>query len=273
MEGFLKTISGIKKEQIQAAVRSIPLTALRGEAESMKPPVSFKDAMAKSTSTDPGIIAEIKKASPSKGDIRPDIDPAAYAKAYTKGKARAISVLTETEFFKGSLEDLKLACANTDLPVLRKDFIFTEYQIYEAKRAGASAVLLITTMLSATHQAELTALTRELAMEPLVEINSEWEFEQAYQTQARVVGINNRNLSTLKTDPTVAKRVAKIFPEEIIAVEASGISSRAGIEEGLDTGIYNFLVGESIVRAKDPAAFIRELCGKTIEDQPRGDDR
>jgi len=273
MEGFLKTISDIKTKQIEAAARTIPLAALRREAEGMPKAVSFKTAMAESSKEDPGIIAEIKKASPSKGDIRPDIDPAAYAKAYTRGKARAISVLTETKFFKGSLEDLKLACANTDLPVLRKDFIFTEYQIYEARRAGASAVLLITTMLSAVQQGELTALTRELGMEPLVEINSEWEFEQAYKTSARVVGINNRNLSTLKTDPTVAKRVAKIFPDEIIAVEASGISSRAGIEAGLKTGIYNFLVGESIVRAKAPAAFIRELCAKEAEGSSPGEGR
>jgi indole-3-glycerol phosphate synthase/indole-3-glycerol phosphate synthase/phosphoribosylanthranilate isomerase len=266
MQGFLKTIFEIKTEQIKAAIRAIPLADLRREAEAMPAPASFKAAMAHSTKADPGIIAEIKKASPSKGDIRPDIDPATYAQAYTKGKARAISVLTETEFFKGSLTDLDAACANTDLPVLRKDFIFTEYQIYEACRTGASAVLLITTMLSAAQQAELTALTRELAMEPLVEINSEWEFEQAYKSFAQVVAINNRNLSTLKTDPFVAKQVVKIFPEDIIPVEASGISSRAGIEAGLDTGIHNFLVGESIVRAEDPAAFIRKLCAKEAEE-------
>lgn len=266
MEGFLKTVVDLKKEQIRAASAALPMPTLRREAEQMPAPPSFETTMAESTRTDPGIIAEIKKASPSRGDIRPDIDPAAYAAAYTEGGARAISVLTESEFFKGSLEDLKIACANTTLPVLRKDFIFTEYQIYEAKRAGASAVLLITTMLSPDQQAGFTALTRELSMDPLVEINSEWEFEQAYKTGARVVGINNRNLSTLKTDPGVAKRVAKIFPREIIAVEASGISSRAGIEAGLDTGIYNFLVGESIVRAEDPAAFICELCGKPREE-------
>jgi len=108
-------------------------------------------------------------------------------------------------------------------------------------------------------------MTRELGMEPLVEINSEWEFEQAYTAGARVVGINNRNLTSLKTDPTVAKRVAKIFPDDIIAVEASGISGRFGIEAGLETGIFNFLVGESIVRADDPGAFIQTLCGKEKE--------
>ncbi|MCG8687894.1 MAG: indole-3-glycerol phosphate synthase TrpC [Desulfobacterales bacterium] len=262
MEGFLKAVVEVKKEEINRSRSAIPLEAIRHDAEHTKIPASFADAMAASTAQNPGIIAEVKKASPSKGDIRPDLDPAAYAEAYTKGGARAISVLTESRYFKGALSDLEIVCRNTDLPVLRKDFIFTEYQIYEAKKAGASTTLLITTLLSGAQQSELTHLTRELGMEPLVEINSEWEFEQAYQSGARVVGINNRNLTTLETDPTVAKRVAKIFPEDIIAVEASGISGRPGIEAGIENQIYNFLVGESIVRAKDPAEFINGLCGK-----------
>lgn len=261
MKGFLKTVVEAKKEDIARARASISLSAVRQDAEHMPVPVKFETAMAQSNRRDPGIIAEVKKASPSKGDIRPDLDVAAYAQTYARGGARAISVLTETRFFKGSLEDLETVCEHTDLPVLRKDFIFTEYQVYEAKRAGASALLLITTMLSPSHQAELTAMTRELGMEPLVEINSEWEFEQAYTAGARVVGINNRNLSTLETDPTVARRVAKIFPGDVVPVEASGISGREGIEAGIDTGIFNFLVGESIVRAEDPESFIRTLRG------------
>jgi len=265
MQGFLKTVTDVKKEEIGRCKAALSLNVLRREAESTKLPPDFSKAMAAGSPENPGIIAEVKKASPSKGDIRSDLDVAAYAQAYTKGGARAISVLTESNFFKGSLADLETVCQHTDLPVLRKDFIFTDYQIYEAKRAGASALLLITTMLSLTQQAEYTAMTRELGMEPLVEINSEWEFEQAYTAGARVIGINNRNLSTLKTDPEVARRVAKIFPEDIIAVEASGISGRSGIEAGLDTGIFNFLVGESIVRADDPAAFIQMLCGKDQE--------
>ena len=265
MQGFLKAVTDVKKEEIGRARSDIPLTAVRHDAENTPAPADFSAAMARSTAMDPGIIAEVKKASPSKGDIRADLDVEAYARAYTQGGARAISVLTESRYFKGSLNDLVTVCNNTDLPVLRKDFIFTEYQIYEAKKAGASAPLLITTLLSPAQQAELTHLTRELGMEPLVEINSEWEFEQAYTAGARVVGINNRDLSTLKTDPTVAKRVAKIFPEEIIAVEASGISGRAGIEAGLENSIFNFLVGESIVRAEDPESFILTLCGKETD--------
>lgn len=265
MEGFLKQVVEAKKEEIAKHRSAIPLNTLRREAENTPVSADFSAAMAQSTIEDPGIIAEIKKASPSKGDIRPDLTVAELVEAYTQGGARAISVLTEAKYFKGSLGDLETACQTTDLPVLRKDFIFTDYQIYEAKKAGASAVLLITTMLSLGQQEELTCLTRELGMEPLVEINSEWEFAQAHRAMAKIVGINNRNLTTLKTDPTVAKRVAKIFPQEIIPVEASGISCRADIEKGLDENIVNFLVGESIVRAKDTQAFIQTLRGKQAD--------
>jgi len=265
MKGFLNVIVDVKKEEIRRANSRIPLTAIRRDAEHAPVPASFADAMAASTRGAVGIIAEVKKASPSKGDIRTDLDVPAYAGAYTKGGARAISVLTESRYFKGTLSDLELACRNTDLPVLRKDFIFSEYQIYEAKKAGASAVLLITTLLGPAQHTELTCLTRELGMEPLVEINSEFEFEQAYQAQARVVGINNRNLATLEVDTSVAKRVARIFPDDIIPVEASGISGRPGIEAGIENHIFNFLVGESIVRSKDPARFIKTLTGTKEE--------
>jgi indole-3-glycerol phosphate synthase len=260
IEGFLKEMVAVKKEEIQRHKSKIPLKSVRREAEQRQAPPSFLSAMAESNTDDVGIIAEIKKASPSKGDIRVDLDVEAYVKKYTKAGARAISVLTESVYFKGSLDDLKIACNTSDLPILRKDFIIDDYQIFEAKKAGAASVLLITTLLSPKQQTDYTSLIRDLEMEPLVEINSEWEFEQAYTSGARVVGINNRNLQTLETDPTIAKRVAKIFPSEIIPVEASGISGRDDIEKGLHENIFNFLVGESIVRAKDTKAFIQSLC-------------
>lgn len=262
VSGFLKTILEIKAEEVAAAKRHQPLASLRREAEETPARADFRAAMAAGTREDVGIIAEIKKASPSKGDIRPDLDPAAYAESYQEAGARAISVLTESRYFKGSLADLEIACRHSDLPILRKDFITSTYQIFEAKKAGASAVLLITTMLSRDQQADYTSLIRELGMEPLVEINSEWEFEQAYATAASVVGINNRNLSTLEVDPDAATRIADILPDEIVAVEASGISCREDMAGGLDAGIFNFLVGESIVRADDTQAFIRLLRGE-----------
>ena len=262
VEGFLKVIRDVKREEIERHRSAIPLKAVRHDAEQQKAPASFLSAMARGSMDQVGIIAEIKKASPSKGDIRQNLDVAAYVEKYTDAGASAISVLTESRYFKGSLKDLETACNATDLPVLRKDFIINDYQIFEAKKAGASAVLLITTLLSPKQQEDYTCLIRDLGMEALVEINSEWEFEQAYTSGGKVVGINNRNLQTLKTDPTIAKRVAKIFPEDIIPVEASGISSRQDIEKGLDENIYNFLVGESIVRAEDTKAFIQTLCQK-----------
>jgi len=260
IEGFLKKMVEIKLEEIKRHRSAIPLKTIRREAEQTKRPASFLSAMAESSREHVGIIAEIKKASPSRGEIRLDLDVESYVQKYTAGGARAISVLTEPVYFKGSLTDLELACKTTDLPVLRKDFIINDYQIFEAKKAGAASILLITTLLSPKQQADYVSLVRDLGMEPLVEINSEWEFEQAYTSGGRVVGINNRNLQTLETDPTIAKRVAKIFPDDVIAVEASGISSRTDIERGLDENIFNFLVGESIVRAEDTKGFIQELC-------------
>jgi indole-3-glycerol phosphate synthase len=260
VEGFLKKMAEIKHQEVNRQRSAVPLKSVRKEAEQTAAPASFLSAMQKSTRDRAGIIAEIKKASPSRGDIRPDMDVDAYVKKYTAAGARAISVLTESVYFKGSLTDLTRACKATDLPVLRKDFIINDYQIFEAKRCGAASILLITTLLSPRQQTDYTSLVRDLGMEPLVEINSEWEFEQAYTSGARVVGINNRNLQTLETDPTIAKRVAKIFPGDIIPVEASGISCRQDIERGLAENIFNFLVGESIVRAEDTRAFIQSLC-------------
>lgn len=258
-EGFLKTMVKIKQDAVARNRRTLPLAVLRKEAEKLPARADFYKAMAQSTSLDPGIIAEIKKASPSKKDICPDLDPHAYTRDCEKAGARAISVLTEQVYFKGSLKDLKTACTATRLPVLRKDFIISAYQIYEAKQAGASSVLLITTLLSRNQQADYTVLARDLGMEPLVEISSEWECEQALGTGAKVVGINNRNLATLEVDPDTALRVAGVLPPDILPVAASGISCRQDIKKAVDTGIYNFLVGESIVLATDRRAFFRSL--------------
>ncbi len=259
VEGFLKEVLEIKSLEVSKNKFHIPLNTIRREAEDTAHGPSFLTAMEKSSSDDIGIIAEVKKASPSKGDIRPDLDPALYAQKYTKACARAISVLTESQYFKGSLKDLEIVCANTNLPVLRKDFTISSYQIYEAKKAGASSILLITTILSKDQLKDYINLARELGMEPLVEITSEKEFETAYDCEAKVVDMNNRNLQTLETDLSVSKRIAAILPDGIIPVEASGISSFTDIQKGLSSSIFNFLVGESIVRAKDTESFIKEL--------------
>lgn len=259
LEGFLKEVVEVKSLEVSRARKNIPLNTIRNEAEKTDTGADFLTAMEKSNPDDIGIIAEIKKASPSKGDIRIGLDPVLFAKAYTKAGARAISVLTESKYFKGSLKDLEDVCSNTDLPVLRKDFTISSYQIYEAKKAGASSILLITTMLSKDQLKDYLTLARELGMEPLVEITSEKEFETAYYCEAKIVDINNRNLQTLKTDLAVSKRIAKILPSDVIPVEASGISRFKDIEKGLESNIFNFLVGESIVRANDTELFIKGL--------------
>mgnify|MGYP001087810948 CR=1 FL=1 len=259
ISGFLKTMQEIKQAEIAEHRRHIPLVSLRRDAETLAAPPDFKSAMAAGTPSDIGIIAEIKKASPSKGDLCVDLDPGTYAGIYETAGARAISVLTESVYFKGGLSDLQTVCMHTGLPVLRKDFIIHEYQIYEARQAGAGAVLIITTLLSPDQQKDFTHLVRELKMTPLVEICSEWEMDQALTTGADIVGINNRNLSTLDVDPDAAVRIAPLFPEGIIPVAASGFSCRKDIQAGIHAGIFNFLIGESIVKSKDPETFIRSL--------------
>lgn len=257
--GFLRTVLDLKRRDIEAAKKRNPLSACRDQAEKSPSAVNLAEALSMSRPGNAGIIAEIKKASPSKGDIRLDLDPGNYAKTYTDAGARAISVLTEEHFFKGSLEDLRQVRAMTHLPVLRKDFTISSYQIYEARAAGADSVLLIVSILSRDQLRDYTCLARDLGMEPLVEIHSEWEFERAIACDAKAIGINNRNLETLETDLEVSRRLSPFFLAQHIPVEASGISSPADIRKGLGSGYCNFLVGESIVRAEDTGAFIREL--------------
>ncbi len=257
--GFLKKVKEVKELEVAKNRAYQPLSSLRKEAEDCPEAPDFLAGMKQSSPEDIGIIAEVKKASPSKGDICIGLDPAKCAEEYTEGGARAISVLTESRYFKGSLADLEIVCARTPLPVLRKDFTISDYQIYEAKKAGAASILLITTLLSPDQLKDYIQLVRELDMEPLVEITSEKEFETAYAAGGTVMDINNRNLVTLETDLLVSKRIAAIVPDDVIPVEASGISSFADIETGLSAGMYNFLVGESIVRAADAGAFIKSL--------------
>ena len=276
VSGFLKEVLSLKNRdvaeaQAQISLKEVRAAAEREENESLKragtDPTeaakrlrsSFLHAMEQSRPGRAGIIAEIKKASPSKGDIRVDLNPAKYAKNYTQAGATAISVLTESHYFKGTLDDLKAVRGVTPLPVLRKDFTLSAYQIYEARAAGANAILLIVAMLSKEQLRDYAALTRELGMEPLVEIHSEWELDNAMFADAKVIGINNRNLQTLKTDTTVARRVVPFFTKDQIAVEASGISSPNEILKGMESKIFNFLVGESIVRAENTRAFVHSL--------------
>jgi indole-3-glycerol phosphate synthase len=193
------------------------------------------------------------------------LDAAAMAVQYARGGAAAISVLTDWTYFRGSLDDLKAVRAACRLPVLRKEFIISRYQVYEAAVAGADAILLIARILSTDQLNELYTLCRELGLEALVEIHTPADARRAAACGARLIGINNRNLRTFETDIAIAvDLVSRLSPGQV-PVAASGIAGPADVQRNLDAGIYNFLVGESIVRSNTPSRFIRELMGSRSE--------
>ncbi len=205
------------------------------------------------------IIAEIKRASPSKGLICPDLNPAVYASEYEKGGAAALSVLTELQYFKGSFEDLKTARESVNLPVLRKDFLISSYQIYESAVLGADAVLLIVRILSQEQLQDYLSLAKELDLDVLVEVHSEKEIEAAARAEAKLVGINNRNLKSFETDIENAIRMVSLLESYQIAVAESGIKTSEDIKKLHDAGIWNFLIGESLVRAANPKESLLSL--------------
>lgn len=208
------------------------------------------------------LIAEIKRASPSRGDLNPSLDPADLARTYERGGARALSVLTEPEFFKGSADDLASARAATSLPTLWKDFVIDSVQVAYARSVGADAVLLIVRILSDDRLAELLREIRDRGMCALVEVFDERDLERALEAGADVIGVNHRDLETFEEDPTATKRLRPLIPDQVALVAESAISSRAGVEELEAIGVDAVLVGEALVGASDPAAKIRELLGK-----------
>jgi len=257
---FLKVIVEHKKKEIEASRKTIPEQELRKKSEEKQnKPRFFSNAMKKATPSGINIIAEIKRASPSKGDININLDPSDYARQYEQGGAAAISVLTDRHFFKGSFKDFQKARDAVKLPVLRKDFLVSSYQIYESVLLRADAVLLIARILSDTQLADYLSLCRELSLDSLVEIHSEKDLENATSAGADLIGINNRNLSSFDTDINIAMRMMKLIKPHQTAVAASGIRDRADIIKNKEFGINCFLIGESIVRADDPSKFIRSL--------------
>lgn len=262
--GLLEKIVSHKKEAVAAVKSRLPEAALRRVAESRKDVRPFFKQMETLTPGRANIIAEIKRASPSKGDIRLDLDPALLARQYEKGGAAAISVLTDSAFFKGSPADLAAARAAVDLPVMRKDFIVSAWQVYETVAMGADAALLIVRILEPSALADYLSLCRELGLGALVETHSEAEIDTALGCGARLVGINNRNLDTFETDVAMAARLAGRMGKEALAVAESGIRGREDIEMLREAGIHRFLVGEHLVRAADPARFL----GTLVEGDP-----
>jgi len=256
---ILSEIVAHKKIEVIAARGTVPEDRLRNEAMAQRAKRPFFSRLAEPGPSGVNIIAEIKRASPSKGVFSPDLDPVTTARAYEKGGAAALSVLTDGKYFMGSKADLKKAREATSLPVLRKDFLVSAYQLYESAILGADAVLLIVRILSEQQLKDYLELAEVLNLDALVEIHSEEDLQVAVRTGARLIGINNRNLKSFETNiDTAISMVSALLPFQI-PVAASGIQSPADIERNLKSGIHNFLIGESLVKAPDPSAFIRSL--------------
>ncbi len=236
--------------------------ALLEQAELTPSPRGFADHLADSTGL--AVIAEIKRRSPSKGDIAGDLDPAAVARDYENGGATCVSVLTDADFFAGSPEDLVAARDACGLPVLRKDFTVSDLDLCDARLMGADAVLLIVAALNDEELGELHTLARELGMDALVEVHDEEELERAMQVGAELVGVNQRDLHSFEVDTDRARRIAAHIPAEVIAVAESGIGGPGDAKRLADVGYQAVLVGESLLRASDRKSAVASLAGHGI---------
>jgi indole-3-glycerol phosphate synthase len=255
---FLEKIVADNLEELEARKRSLPLAELRGVALEQSPPLDFASALRGNRIQ---LIAEIKKASPSKGIIRPDFNPVEIAQTYASKGASAISVLTEARYFQGSLnhlKDIRKALGNK-LPLLRKDFLCDPYQVYESRAYGADSLLLIVAILRPEKLQELIQLSHNLNMSCLVEVHNEAELEIALNSEAKVIGINNRDLNTFNVDLTTTKRLRPLIPKDRIVVSESGIKDHSDIERMREWGVDAVLIGESLVSAPDIAAKMEEL--------------
>ncbi len=260
---FLSKIVEDKKLEIAAAKQRLPESILREKSLHPRKKRPFLNKLEHPGPFGVNIIAEIKRASPSKGDICPDLDPAYYATEYEMGGAAALSVLTDQLHFKGSPEDLKIARKTTTLPVLRKDFLISAYQIFESAVMEADALLLIVRILDEQQLKDYLSLCNELQMDALVEVHSEADIEKAGLAGARLIGINNRNLQSFETDIATAIRMKSLLGTDQVAVAASGIRTKNDIEKIKGSGIWNFLIGESLVRSENPRNFLESLHGRT----------
>jgi indole-3-glycerol phosphate synthase len=254
---FLNTIVAETREELAQRQKAVSLAELEAIVRDKPSPLDFAAALRGDSLR---LIAEVKRASPSRGVLRHNLEPVKLAETYARGGAAAISVLTEAHYFQGSLVDLEAIRRKLpDMPLLRKDFIFEPYMVFESRAWGADALLLILAILDDNGLKELLFLSQELGMQCLVEVHNEEELKRALATDARIIGINNRDLDTMAVDINVTRRLRPLIPPDRLVVSESGIKGREDIEKLRELGINCVLVGEALVTAGDIAAKLKEL--------------
>ncbi len=257
---FLETIIGRRKDSIEEAKGVLSLNELIHLVSGLRPRNDFRKSLVRAPGENVRIIAEIKRASPSKGNIAADIEPADVAKEYAAGNASAISILTENSYFKGYSKDLQIVRkAVPTMPLLRKDFVVDEYQIYESVLIGADAVLLIVAALKKEVLVHFIKLAREHGLCPLVEVHTDDDLDAALSAGADVIGVNNRNLATFEVSPEASERMARKVPAGTVTISESGIRDLEGLRAAAELGYHAVLIGEHFMRASDRAAEVRRF--------------